>query len=127
MNILLWVIQAVIALFCCAGAAWRIGNYAGAAKQVPSVAALPYGAWLLLGAFEVLCAVGLVVPGLFKLKPQLTVLAAQGLGVEMLLVTGLHLYYFGLLLSPSNPALWSLALAGASAFVAYGRAALAPL
>ena len=124
MNILLWVVQVVIALFCCAGSAWRIINYDMAAKQVASVAALPYAAWVALGAFEVLCALGLIVPGLFKWKPRLTVLAAQGLGVEMLLVSALHFWYFGPLLSPTNPALWSLGLAALSAFVALGRKAL---
>jgi hypothetical protein len=122
-NILMWAIQVVVALFCCAGAAWRISNYDLAAAQVPSVGALPYAAWVAIGAFEIACAMGLILPGVFKMKRSWTPLAASALAVEMLLVTGLHLRYFGLRMGADNPALWTLALAGLSAFVAYGRQA----
>jgi hypothetical protein len=121
MNLLLWIVQVVVALFTCAGAAWRISNYEMAATQVASVGALPYVVWAAIGAFEIVCALGLILPGLLKMKRSWTPLAASALAVEMLLVSGLHCYYFGLRMAASNPALWTLALAALSALVAYGR------
>jgi hypothetical protein len=123
MNLLLWALQVVVALFCLAGSAWRITNYKMAAAQVASVGALPYAAWVALGAFEIVCAMGLILPGLFKMKRAWTPIAAWALAVEMTFVTGLHFWYFGLQMTPENPALWSLGLAGLAAFVGYGRQA----
>ncbi len=127
MNILLWVIQVVVAMFCVAGAAWRFTNYEEASKQIASLGALPYGAWNAIGAFEVVCALGLILPGLLKLKSFITPAAAACLCVELLLVSALHIRFFGLQMQPSNPATWTLVLAGLSAFIAYGRFALRPL
>lgn len=126
MNILLWFFQVVVALFCISGAAWRFSNYAEASVQIPSVGALPYGVWNAIGLFEVVCALGLILPAALKLKPSLTFLAAACLTVEMLLITALHAHFFGFQAQATNPAMWSLALAAMSAFVAYGRAKLAP-
>lgn len=123
MNLLLWIVQIVVALFCCMGAAWRISNYGTAAQQVASVGALPYVVWVAIGAFEIVCALALVIPGAIKMKRRWTPLAASALAVEMLLVSGLHFRYFGLRMDAGNPALWTLALAALSAFVAYGRKA----
>src|SRR5690606_2025107 len=95
MNILLWILQAVVALFCISGAAWRFSNYEMAAQDVPSMAALPYGVWNVIGLFEVVCALGLILPGLVKRKKFLTPLAAAGLAVELFLVSALHISFFG--------------------------------
>lgn len=121
MNILLWVLQAVIALFCISGSAWRFFNYEQAAKDVPSMAALPYSVWNLIGAFEIICALGLILPGLLNIKPHLTPIAAAALAVEMLLVSALHVKYFGFQMQATNPAMWSISLCLISAFIAYGR------
>lgn len=126
MNILLWALQVILSVFAVSGSLWRISHYAEAAETVASVGALPYGAWCAIGAFEVLCALGLLFGGFFKLKPSLTVIAAAALSVEMLLVSGLHLRSFGLQPSPANPAMWTIVLAVLAAFVAYGRSALKP-
>jgi hypothetical protein len=127
MNILLWILQAVVALYCFAGAAWRFTNFEEAAKTVASLGALPQGLWNIIGLFEIVCALGLLLPGILRRGKDLTVAAAAGLAVEMLLVSGVHLRYFGLDPSPRNPAMWTLMLAALSAFVAYGRKALRPL
>ena len=76
MSILLWIIQGVIALFCIMGSVWRFNNYEQAAKDVPSLNALSYGMWNAIGAFEIICALGLILPGLLKMKPVLTPIAA---------------------------------------------------
>lgn len=126
MNILLWVLQVVIAIFCFMGAAWRFSNYEQAAKDVPSMAALSHGMWNAIGAFEILCAIALIVPAILKIKPILTPIAATLLAVELLLVTGLHVKYFGFQMQATNPAMWSGMLCLLSAFIAYGRFVLKP-
>ena len=126
MNILLWVLQILIAVFCIMGAAWRFSNYEQAAKDIASMKALSFGMWNAIGVFEIVCALGLILPGAFNMMPILTPIAAVCLTVEMLLVTGLHARYFGFQLKPTNPAIWTIMLAALSAFVAYGRFVLNP-
>jgi formate-dependent nitrite reductase membrane component NrfD len=121
MNILLWILQVLVAWFCVVGAVWRFLNYDQAAKGIVSVQALSYGTWNAIGVFEIGCSLGLILPGAFKVKPSLTPIAAACLAVELLLVTGLHVHYFGFQFQATNPAAWSFTLAILSAFVAYGR------
>ncbi len=126
MNILLWVLQILVAAVCTMGAVWRFFNY-DQAKDIASLQALPYGMWAAIGAFEIVCSLGLILPGLFKVKPGLTPIAAVCLTVELLLVSGLHVHFFGFQLSPANPAMWTIILSVLAALVAYGRTALKPL
>ena len=71
---------------------------------------------------EVLGALGLVLPGLFRIRPGLTPLAAAGLVIIMIgavvstLVQGLV-----------GPAILSAVVGLLAAYVAYGRWRLAPL
>lgn len=121
MNIILWLVQIVIAFMAAAGSAFRFFAYDTAASGVPSVQALPSGVWGLIGAFEVLCALGLILPPILRKGYRLTYLAAVGLAIEMLLVTLWHVRFFGLMPGAENPATWTFVLAVLSAFVAWGR------
>jgi hypothetical protein len=127
MNVLLWILQALVAFMAGAGSLWRIFNYATQAKTIPSVQALSAGTWTVIGIFEIACALLLVLPGLFKWHANLTPIAASALAVEMVLITALHAKYFGLRFSAENPAIWTLGLAIAAAFIAYGRFVARPL
>lgn len=120
MNVLLWILQIGVALFCGAGSAWRLINYPQEAQRVASLGALPQGVWALIGVIEIVCALGLIVPP-FMGRPGLVAWAALALTVEMLLVTALHANFFGLRFSAENPAIWSLGLALAAAVIAWGR------
>jgi hypothetical protein len=126
MNVLLWILQVGVALFCGAGSAWRLINYSQEAQRVASLGALPQGAWNLIGAFEIVCALGLIVPA-FLGKGSLVAWAAALLTLEMLLLTALHAKFFGLRFSAENPAIWSLGLAIAAAVIAWGRFTVKPL
>jgi len=70
---------------------------------------------------EVLGGLGLILPGLLRIRPELTPLAAAGLVVIMVGATVLTLVTMGAL-----PALMPLATGVLCAFVAYGRWRLAP-
>ena len=65
---------------------------------------------------------GLILPGLFRVRPELTPLAAAGLGIIMAGATALTVIGSGVL-----SALFPLAVGLLAALVAYGRWALAPL
>jgi uncharacterized membrane protein YphA (DoxX/SURF4 family) len=125
MNVLLWVCQAVLALFAFSGGAYKLFNFEELAK-VPATAALPHAAWSALGVFEIVCAVLLIVPAATRWMPILTPLAAAALVVESLVLATLNAQY-SLSLTPTNPLVWVVGMGLVAAFVAYGRFVIRPL
>jgi hypothetical protein len=63
MNILLWVLQVLLALHTAVGAVWKFSN---PAQSLPSLSAIPQGAWLTISLFELACVAGLLIPALYK-------------------------------------------------------------
>ncbi|HVZ80735.1 MAG TPA: hypothetical protein VHE12_08050 [bacterium] len=123
MNILLWLLQILVAWFCIVGAVWRYFNYS-TAKDIASLQALSFGTWNAIGAFEIVCSLLLILPAILKLSPKITPIVAACLAVELLLVTALHVHYFGFHYQAANPGAWSFTLAVLSAFIAFGRFSL---
>jgi hypothetical protein len=115
----LWVVQGVLA---------AIFLFAGGMKLVLPVEGLA-GPILLPGLFlrfigvaEVLGALGLILPGLLRIRPGLTQLAAAGLVIIMIGATVLTLAA-GMVVTALIPLVVGLL----AVFVAYGRWRLAPL
>src|SRR5262245_35869188 len=125
MNVLLWVLQILLALLTLAGGSYKVFMFDELAK-VPAASALSRGGWGAVGVFEILCAVLLVVPAAMKWMPALTPLVATALALESLALAVLYVRY-SLELTATNPLVWVVAIGLAAAFVAYGRYALAPL
>ena len=119
MNVLLWILQVALALFCLAGGAYKLFQFDELAK-VPATAALPRAGWGAIGVIEMLCAVLLIVPVAVKWMPILTPLAAAVLAVEALALSVNNARY-SLQLAATNPLVWTLAMAVMAAFVAWGR------
>jgi hypothetical protein len=120
MNILLWVLQVLLALHTAMGAVWKFSN---SEQAVPSLSALGHGGWLGLAVVELLCAVGLVVPVLSKPLGSLAPIAAAVIAGEMLLFCALHLRSG----DPNHgQMIYWLVVAAVCAFVAYGRFVLQP-
>ena len=118
MNVAPWVVQGLLAaLFLFAGGAKLILPL----DQMAGPVALP--GWFLrfLGVAEVLGALGLVLPGLLRIRPGLTPLAAAGLVIIMIGATAVSLA--GGMVAVG---LMKLVVALLAAFVAYGRWRLAP-
>ncbi len=69
-----------------------------------------------IGVAELLGGIGVVLPAATRIKPQLTVLAALGLVVVMILASITHVARGEIGMIPVN-----LVLAGLAAFVAWGR------
>ena len=84
MNILLWVLQVLAALLYGASGVMKVFMFDKVSVQVPSFGAFPRKAWMVLGTLELLCTVGLVVPGALRWHPSLTALAATILALESL-------------------------------------------
>lgn len=121
MNVVLWILQGVFALHTIVGAAWKVSN---SEQSVPSLGAIPHGAWLAMIGLELLCGVGLIVPAFFKPIAVLVPIAAVCIAVEMLTFTGLH--FFSGNQEHGQVAYW-LVVAAICGFLAYGRFVLKPL
>ena len=120
MNIVLWVLQILLALHTAAGAAWKFKH---TERSVVSLRAIPHGVWLGLGVVEFLCVVGLLVPALGASLGVLAPVAALVIVAEMLLFGVVHLASGDK--HHSHLVYW-LVVAVIAAFIAYGRLALRP-
>jgi hypothetical protein len=119
MTYALWIVQGLLALiFLFAGGMKLALPLAELTKQMP----LPGLFVRFIGVAEVLGAIGLILPGLLRIRPGLTPLAAAGLVIIMIGATGLTLAGGAV-----APALIPLAVGLLAAFVAYGRWRVAPL
>jgi len=123
MNIALWIIQVLLAL---------LFLFAGGTKLVlpidvmrsmgsPNQVILPGLLIRFIGVCEVLGGLGLILPGLLRIRPGLTPLAAAGLVIIMIGATVITIAGDG-----AAAAIVPLVVTLLSAFVAYGRWRLAP-
>ncbi len=111
--VLLWIIQGLLALvFMFAGVMKFVMPIEEMTKQVP----LPGLFLRFIGVAEVLGAIGLILPGLLRIRPGLTPLAAAGLAIITVGATVVTLMIGG-----GATALFPLVVALLSAFVAYSR------
>lgn len=118
MNILLWVLQVLLALYYAMGGMYQLN----VGKLPPAwFKIVPKPAWFVLGGLQILFALGLVLPPLVKFTPQLTPISAVGLIVETLLVYAVTIHKFIF-----KAFVWVLIPAVLAAFVAYGRFVLSP-
>ncbi len=120
MNRVLWVLQWLLALFL--GLASAAPKLLLPPEALPLPIPLPGPIMLLIGMAELLGALGLVLPGLLRIRPGLTPLAAAGL---VLVTVGATVYQLAAG-EPGN-ALFAVAIGLLCAFVGYGRWQLAPL
>ncbi|HSW88321.1 MAG TPA: DoxX family protein [Candidatus Saccharimonadales bacterium] len=114
MNILLWILQVLLAVYYLAGGVYMMGHYQLLATA-QAYRALPQFAWITLGILEVLFALGLIFPGVFKKSHKLTFISAIGLIVISLLGVVLYVTYKG------SGILWAIVPAIFLAFIAYER------
>lgn len=89
MNILLWILQALLALAFLAHGIMFLAPPPEIAVQMDAM--LPRWFQLFLGVAEVLAAVGLTLPGITRIRPHLIPAAAIGIMVVTVSATVLHL------------------------------------
>lgn len=123
MNIILWIIQILLALlFLFAGGSKLVMSMeAMAAQSPPNAVQLSEAFVRFIGVVEVLGALGLVLPGLLRRNQMLTPLAALGLlivmiGAVVVTIMGPGPIYI----------IFPLIVALLCAFVAYGRWKVSP-
>jgi uncharacterized membrane protein YphA (DoxX/SURF4 family) len=119
MNIALWIAQGLLAaIFLFAGGMKFVMSIEEMTKQIP----MP--GWFLrfIAVCEVLGAIGMILPGLLRIRPGLTPLAAAGLVIIMIGATVVTVMTGDIAM-----ALIPLVVGIIAAFVAYGRWHLAPL
>jgi uncharacterized membrane protein YphA (DoxX/SURF4 family) len=118
MNIALWIIQILLALLFlfAGGTKLYFSPEVLAAMGPPNQVHLPGLFLKFIGVCEVLGGLGLVLPGLFKIRPQLTSLAAAGLLIIMIGAVVVTIAGPGV-----GPALPAVVIGLLCAFVAYGR------
>jgi hypothetical protein len=119
-NGLLWILQVLLALFF--GLASGAPKLVLPAEALPMPIPLPQALLWFIGACEVLGALGLILPGLTRIQPRLTPIAAACL----VLLTLCAATYQLMAAQPGN-AILALVIGALAACVAYGRTRLAPL
>lgn len=122
MNILLWVLQIVLALLCISGGIFQIFKIDELKKNVASMRALPRGLWTFLGAFGCVAGLGLILPGLINMQPELTSIAAAAVAAQSILISAFYVYY-----KDHSPLVYTVVMTIIAIFISYGRCVLVPL
>ncbi|NJB84316.1 putative membrane protein [Lewinella marina] len=122
-NIALWTVQGLLAAsFLMAGVMKAAQPIEVVVESIPSLASTPEGLIRFIGISEIAGALGLLIPSIFRFKPFLTVWAALGLALVMVLAVGFHAVRAEWQSVGVNVILLLLAL-----FIAWGRSAWVPV
>ena len=122
MNILLWILQGILALlFLFAGGTKFVIPYEEMVEMGPPNQ-MVFSSWFIhfIGVCEILGGLGLILPGIFRANRGLTLLAALGLFIIMIGATVVTIIGGGIV-AGIGPFVITLLLA----FIAYGRRSLA--
>ena len=114
MNILLWVLQALLAAAFLAHGLLLLMPPADIAAQM--TAELPRSFWVFLGVAEVAAAVGITLPGATRILPWLVPSAAAGIMFVMVSATIWHV-----MRGEISSAVVTLVLLAMATYVAYMR------
>lgn len=120
MNIVLWIVQVLLAVAFFAHGWLFLSPPAEMVEQMN--ASLPRWFQLFLGVAEVLAAVGLILPGLTRIMPWLVTWAAGGIMIVTVSATAFHLVR-----GEMSSAAITLLLLVMAAFVAYMRYRVRPI
>jgi putative oxidoreductase len=123
MNIALWVVQVLLALFAlAAGVNHGIRPLSDAVQTSPWIAALSPALVRFIGCAELAAALGLVLPAATRIPPWLTPLAAAGLALIMLLAIPFHITR-----GEANVIGLHIVVSALALFVAWGRFRRVPI
>jgi hypothetical protein len=120
MNVVLWVLQVLLAIVFLAHGWLFLAPPAELVDQMN--ASLPRWFQLFLGVAEVLAAIGLTLPGLTRVLPWLVTWAAGGIIIVTLAATVYHLAR-----GETSSAAITLVLLAMATFVAYMRSRVVPI
>ncbi|SFJ49737.1 DoxX family protein [Olleya namhaensis] len=122
-NIILWIAQGLLAvMFIMAGIMKTTQPVEALAESLPWVTSTPVELVRFIGISELLGGLGLLIPSIFRFKPFLTVWAALGLALIMVLAAVFHASRGEFPNIGMNVILIGIAL-----FIAWGRSKKAPI
>tara|TARA_R110000737_G_C14549969_1_gene480472 strand:- start:705 stop:1115 length:411 start_codon:yes stop_codon:yes gene_type:complete len=122
-NIALWIAQGLLAvMFIMAGIMKATQPIEALAESLPWVTSTSLGLVRFIGISELLGGLGLLIPSIFRFKPFLTVWAALGLALIMVLAAGFHASRGEFPNIGMNVVLIGIAL-----FIVWGRSKKAPI
>jgi uncharacterized membrane protein len=120
MNILLWIIQILLALLFLFGGGVKLvtsaADWQKQAQTLPEAMRFSHAFMVFIGAVEVLGGLGLILPWATRIRKGLTPLAALGLVIVMIGAVVVSVQAFGV-----KAAVIPLITGLLCAFVAYGR------
>ena len=127
MNNALWTVQVLWGVFFSVTGFGKILCYKPdlwnqALQQVPWLSAVPQNLFIFIGVCEFLGGVGLILPAMTGIKPNVTPFATVGLTLVMLLAAVFHIVRGEYNFLPAN-----LVLGGVAAFIAYARLIVRPI
>ena len=124
MNIVLWILQVLLALLFLFAGVTKLVLSAETLTQMGSPNQIVMPIWFIrfIGVVEVLGALGLILPGVFKTRQYLTSLAAVGLAIIMVGAVAVTIMGDGVFMA-ITPFVTLLLLL----FVAYARWRVRPL
>jgi putative oxidoreductase len=120
MNVVLWILQVLLAVAFFAHGWMMLAPPPEIAVQMNAM--LPRWFSLFIGVSEVLAAIGLTLPGLTRIQPWLVTWAAVGIMIVMVSATVLHIAR-----NEIPQALTTFVLLAMATFVAYARARVVPI
>lgn len=120
MNVVLWILQVLLALAFLAHGWLFLAPPPEIAAKINET--LPRWFQLFLGVAEILAGVGLILPGLTRIKPWLVVWAAGGIMIVMVSATIWHA-----IRGEISSAVVTFVLLAMAAFVAYQRLRVRPI
>jgi len=120
MNIALWILQVLLAALYL----WHGWLFLAPPAELVEIMNAEFAPWfrIFLGVAEWLAGAGLILPGVTRILPWLTPLAAAGLMIVMVSATVLHLFR-----GEIGSAISAAVLFGLVTFVAYMRWKLKPI
>lgn len=122
-NLILWALQGLLSLsFLAAGLMKTMQPIAELAKNLPWTTQVPEFLVRFIGLSEFLGGVGLLLPGLLRIKPVLVAVAGAGLATVMGLAVLFHLFR-----GEAAMAVPAIVLGLLSLLVAWGRTTRAPI
>jgi uncharacterized membrane protein YphA (DoxX/SURF4 family) len=127
MNSAIWAVQVSWGAFFSLNGFGKICCYNQALwnqtlHDVPWLSAVPQDLFIFIGVCEFLGGIGLILPAMTGVKPNLTPFAGFGLTLVMILAAVFHIVRGEYNYVPIN-----LVLGGVAAFIAYGRLFVRPI
>ena len=123
MNIAIWVVQVLLAVFFILfGFMKAFLPIDSIADQMSFVLDVPEALVRFIGVAEIAGALGLILPAITRILPWLTIAAAGGLGTIMILA-----FIFGVSRDEIPNAVINIVVLALLVFIAYGRWKLVPI